>query len=96
MVITMLEATVSPEQVHNLQTEFKQAIQEWEAGIVETFLAQDMRDPATWRVITVWQSREALDAMRATGRTPRGVLMFRAAQAEPSLTVLGVAAHGRA
>ena len=94
MMITMLQATVLPEQVGNLQAEFQTAIQEWEPGIVETFLAQDVRDPAIWRVITVWQSREALDAMRATGRTPRGVLMFRAAQAEPSLTVLGVAAHG--
>jgi hypothetical protein len=42
-----------------------------------------------WRIETLWESRQALDAMRGTG-TPRGVQIFRAAGAEPSLTVLDV------
>jgi len=31
--------------------------------------------------------------MRASGETPRGVLMFRAARAEPKLAVFDVHAH---
>ena len=43
-------------------------------------------------VVTVLaSSRAALDAMRQTG-TPAGVLMFRAAGAEPTLTVFDVVA----
>jgi len=43
--------------------------------------------------MTIWESREALDAMRQSGKTPRGALMFRAAVAEPSLSVLEVLGH---
>jgi hypothetical protein len=39
----------------------------------------------------LWTSREALMAMRQQGGTPAGVLMFRAAGAEPSLSVYEVA-----
>jgi hypothetical protein len=55
---------------------------------------QSLKDASLWQILTVWQSREALDAMRRTGETPRGVLMFRAAGAEPTLSVLDLRAHG--
>ncbi len=44
--------------------------------------------------MTVWQSRQALDEMRQSNETPRGVLIFRAVQAEPVLSVFDVAAQG--
>jgi hypothetical protein len=45
------------------------------------------RDPDLMlRIETLWESREALSAMRGTG-TPRGVLIFREAGAEPVLSV---------
>ena len=36
---------------------------------------------------------EALETMRQSGQTPRGVLMFRAAEAEPTLSISNVATH---
>jgi len=56
----------------------------------------DVRDVDLWRIVTVWTSREALNAVRASGQTPRGVLFFRAAGAEPTLSVSTVHAHARA
>jgi heme-degrading monooxygenase HmoA len=93
MVITILEAPIAPETAPQLQAAFNQAIQDLDAGITETFLVRDLKDPRVWRIMTIWESREALDAMRQSGETPRGVLMFRAAAAEPSLSVLEVLAH---
>jgi len=40
----------------------------------------------------MWESAEALAAMRAGGGTPRGILIFRAAGAEPTVSVLEVVA----
>jgi quinol monooxygenase YgiN len=96
MVITMLEAQVAPENAAKLESEFKQAVQEMEAGIVQTFLVRASKDPGIWRIMTVWESRQALDAMRATAQTPRGVLIFKAAGAEPVLSVFEVVGQAKA
>ena len=56
---------------------------------MRTDLLRDARDATRWRVQTLWESREALDAMRSAG-TPAGVLMFRAADAEPTLSIFDV------
>jgi hypothetical protein len=61
------------------------------AGLVRSRLVSSAADPTRWRIETLWASRDALTAMRQAG-TPAGVLMFRAAGAEPSLSVYDVAA----
>ena len=96
MVLTILEAQVEARNVPLLQEAFAQAITTLDDGIVETLLVRSIKDPSLWRIMTLWQSREALDAMRQTGETPRGVVIFRAAGAEPVLTVFDVVAHAKA
>ena len=96
MVMTILEAHVAPEQWAALQREFDGAIKQLEPGLVQTFLLHASADATLWRIATVWQSREALAAMRATGATPRGVLIFRAAGAEPSLSIWDITSHAAA
>ncbi len=91
MVMTILEARVSQENWANLEQAYQHATQQPEAGIVETFLVHSAKETDLWRIMTVWQSREALDAMRSSGGTPTGVLIFREAQAEPALSVFEVA-----
>lgn len=93
MVITILEARVAPEKTVLLEEEYKQGIEQLDAGIMQTFLLRDFKDVSLWRIVTVWQSRAALDEMRQSDETPRGILMFRAADAEPTLSVLDVVAH---
>ncbi len=96
MVITILEAQVAPEKAALLEEAYKQGIENLDAGITETFLLRSSKDASQWRIVTVWQSREALDTMRRSGDTPRGVLMFRVANAEPALSVFEVMARGMA
>lgn len=93
MVITILEAQVGSEKAALLEEAYTQGIENLDAGITQTFLLRSSKDASLWRIVTVWQSREALDAMRRSGNTPRGVLMFRAADAEPVLSVFEVMAH---
>ena len=96
MVMTILEAQVSPEKATMLEGTFAQAIEHLDAGIIQTFLLRSSKESGVWQIVTVWESREALEAMRQSGETPRGVLIFRSADAEPTLSVFGVVAHAQA
>ncbi len=91
MVMTILEAHVDPSQWGRLEEAYKEETEKLEPGIVRTYLLHSLKDPSLWRIATVWRSREALEEMRKEG-TPRGVVMFHTAGAEPSLSVFEVAA----
>jgi len=85
-VITILEGEVAAEREKDLEDAYRAAIEgSIEPGIEATYLMRDMK-PRVWRIITFWESAEALAAMRQSGQTPRGVLIFRAAGADPKLT----------
>ncbi len=93
MVMTILEAQVAPDKWATLEQVYAEATQKLDAGIVQTFLIHGLKESNLWRILTVWESREALDRMRQSGETPRGVLIFRAAGAEPTLAVFDIAAQ---
>ena len=96
MVITILEAHVAADKVPTLETMYKHEIERLDAGITQTFLLRDSKDSSVWRIVTIWESRAVLKAMRQSGQTLRGVLTFRAADAEPILSVFDVVAHASA
>lgn len=91
MIITILESRVDESRWDQIKQAYAETITRLDPGLVQTSLIQNTSDPAVWRILTIWQSRAALDAMRATRETPKGVLIFRAAGAEPSLTIWEVA-----
>jgi len=90
MVLTILEASVAPERVADLKRAFHAEASNIPAGFIRSNLICSAADPTIWRIETLWTGREALVAMRQTG-TPAGVLMFRAANAEPTLSIFDVA-----
>ncbi len=85
-VMTELEAEVPAGKEATLEGAYSEAIKSPEPGMVQTFL---VRKGTIYRIITVWESREALDAMRGKG-VPKGMLIFRAAGVEPTLTVFEI------
>lgn len=95
MVITRLKARLTPNQAEMLKAVYAKEQGHFPPGLVESFLVQGQADPSDWRILTVWESQEALDAMRAPGKTPRGLEMFREAGAEPELKILNVDQHLR-
>jgi antibiotic biosynthesis monooxygenase len=89
-VLTILEASVPQARHADLQAAYRSAAHEtFPPGLVRSTLLQATNDRTLWRIETLWKSREALDAMRGTGTT-RGLLIFRAASAEPTLTVFDI------
>jgi heme-degrading monooxygenase HmoA len=91
MVVTMLEARVPPEKEETLREAYREVAADGLAPwLLETFLLH-LDDSDVWRIVTVWRSREELMEYRASVETPSGVLVFRAAGAEPELKIFEVA-----
>ncbi len=93
MVMTVLEAKVAPERAGDLERAFREATASIDDDLVETFLVRDARDTTTFRILTLWPSRQVLEAMRAKGGKPKGVQIFESAGATPTLAVLDVVGH---
>ena len=93
MVMTILEGHVAPEKAAALEQAYRAGTQSLPPQIVQTFLIHSTAEPRLWRILTVWRSREALDEYRRSRETPGGVLMFRAAGAEPALSIFDVVAQ---
>lgn len=92
MIVTILEAHVDPDHASVLEESYRKGTVQLPPQMIQTFLIQSVADVTLWRIISVWKSREALDEMRNSGETPGGVLMFRAAGAEPQLMIFNVSA----
>ena len=92
MVITVLEAHIEAGKAALLRDAYGAVLGRLPPQMVRTFLLQGTADPTLWQIVSVWKSREALEEMRSSGSTPAGILMFRAAGAEPKLTIFAVAA----
>jgi hypothetical protein len=93
MVVTVLDAEVPAERVPALTAAYEEAARgAIPPGLVRSVLLRDSADATHWRIETTWGSRDALMAMRSAG-TPRGVQIFRAAGAEPTLTIFEVVAE---
>ena len=85
MFLTMVEATVASERESDLRAAWAaETAGALPSGLVESWLVRG--EGGSWRVVTVWESRDAVLAMRSAGR-PAAVVMFEAAGAEPSVSM---------
>lgn len=92
-VVTVLDARVAPERAPDLLAAYAEASQgPFPLGFVRSTLLRQASDPTQWRIETIWQSHDALAAVRQGGK-PRGVQIFEAAGAQPSLSVFDAIAH---
>ena len=89
-ILTVLEGRVAPEREAALTAAYEAAAEgPFPPGLIRSSLLRLTSDPTAWRIATLWDSIETLESVRAMG-TPRGILIFRAAGAEPALSILEV------
>lgn len=89
-VITILEGSVSEKNWRKLEDAYGMQAATLPPGLLRTFLLQSKTEPALWRIISLWESMEAVQAMKAASETPGGVLVFRHAGSEPKLMIFDV------
>lgn len=86
-IVTILEAHVSQENWGILQKAYQELGEKSKMRPAQSFLIQNKETPTLWKIISVWQDMEFLQKVRQSGETPAGILIFRAAGAEPKLGV---------
>ena len=92
MVLTVLEGRVPLDRVRDLLRPFEETrTSPLPPFVVRSFLLRSDNDQDVWRIMTVFRSRDELEAMWASGQTPRAVAMFRAAGVEPSFSLFNIA-----
>jgi heme-degrading monooxygenase HmoA len=90
MVMTILDGRIAKENWPALEQAYLKGSEQREPGLVRSYMIHNSRESDLWRILTLWSSREALDALRQSNETPRGVLMYRRAHSEPVLSVFDV------
>lgn len=95
MVMTVLEAHVPTTRLSEVERVFREGMSPLPPEITESYLVRDSEDPSLFRLNTVWQSMEALQAMRRSGVKPKGVQMFEAVGANPRLSIFEVVVHSQ-
>jgi heme-degrading monooxygenase HmoA len=85
MYVTIVEGIVDGERENNLRSAWEEKTTILPDGFIESSLLR--ADDGTWRIVTVWESREAVMAMRASGEMPAALVMFERAGSEPSVSM---------
>jgi heme-degrading monooxygenase HmoA len=88
MFVTIVEGTVEADREEDLRSAWEKRPTALPAGFIESSLLRG--EGGTWRIVTAWESREAVMAMRASGERPAALTMFERAGSEPSVSMWGV------
>ena len=87
MYMTMVEGEVTEERVADLHAAWKENTADLPVGLLESFLVRS--ESGVWRIVTVWESKDAVMAMRASGR-PAALVMFERAGSVGSVSMWSV------
>jgi heme-degrading monooxygenase HmoA len=86
MYVTIVEGAVDAAREDDLRSAWQETTsQALPDGFIESSLLR--ADDGTWRIVTVWESEEAVIAMRASGERPAALVMFERAGSEPSVSM---------
>lgn len=93
-VLSLVAARIAAERRAEVVEPFRRALENGPPpGIRETFLLVGEDDELA--IATLWESREALDAMRASGEEPFARRLLREAGGEPTVRFFDVEVDGR-
>lgn len=86
-IITILEANVDQENWETLRKAYQELGIKSKMRPHQSFLIQNKETPILWKIVSIWEDIESLQKVKQSGETPAGILIFRAAGAEPKLEV---------
>ena len=85
MIITTLDSTVDQDKWDELRAKFKKMAETIPPQMLQTFLIQNSHELKSWKVITVWKSKEEFMEYRKSVQSPipEGIALFRSVGSEP-------------
>jgi len=93
MMISIIEGRVARQNWHLLKQAYQRSSGQTPPGLEQSFLIHSIEDEEVWQIVTVWSGMASLQQIQQSkeaGITPRGILMFREAHAEPVHSVFEV------
>ncbi len=96
MMISVIEARVARENWSVLEQAYARGAAQTPPGLEQSFLIHQVEDEEVWQIVTVWSGMPSLQQIQKSkeaGVTPRGVLMFQEAHAEPTHAIFEVVEH---
>jgi hypothetical protein len=85
MFVTIVEGTVEATREGDLRLAWEDTTAAvLPAGLIESSLLR--AEDGTWRIVTVWESKEAVMTMRGSGEPPAALFMFEQAGSRPSVS----------
>jgi len=94
MFVTIVEGEVEIAREDDLRSAWAEGTTALPAGFIESSLLRS--EGGTWRIVTVWESEEAVAAMRASGKPPGALVMFQHAGSAPEVSMWTVEGRARA
>ena len=85
MFVTIVDGVVESAHESDLRSAWEERTASLPAGLIESSLLR--AENGAWRIVTVWESREAVMAMRASGEPPAALIMFEQAGSKPSVSM---------
>lgn len=86
MFVTIAEGAVQAGREDDLRAAWEEVTAGTKPpGFIESSLLRTQ--DGTWRIVTVWESKEAVMAMRATGEPPGALVVFQRGGAEPTVSM---------
>ena len=76
MILVMMEGHVTEDCWDDLQRAYADAMTHCPDTILLSLLTHDSHDPTVWRVLTVWESQEALETYYESGGTMPSTYAF--------------------
>lgn len=70
MFVTIVEGTVEPGREGDLRAAWEGKTDVLPSGLIESSLLRAEGQDGRWGIVTVWESKEAVIAMRASGEPP--------------------------
>jgi heme-degrading monooxygenase HmoA len=85
MYVTIVEGAVDAAREDDLRSAWEEKTAVLPDGLIESSLLR--ADDGIWRIVTVWESKDAVMAMRASGERPAAPVMFERAGSEPAVSM---------
>ena len=85
MFVTIVEGVVEAAREGDLRSAWGDKTADLPAGFIESSLLR--AEDGTWRIVTVWESKEAVMTMRGSGEPPAALFMFEQAGSRPSVSM---------
>jgi len=82
-ILVTMEAQVAPELEPRLIRAFNHAMSNHPPGVIQSLLTRDVQEPTIWRVLTIWESHEMLEAHYKSGAIMPSAHVFHLIELEP-------------